>query len=138
MTDSGSANISNWCEEKQVPCFVGNPRNGKASTFFSKYPVDVLLSVNYLFIIERDLIQHPKKYAFNMHGSLLPKYRGRTPHVWAIINGETQTGVTLHVIDEGCDTGDIVIQEKVKIEHNDTGADILSKFEVLYPLIAKE
>jgi methionyl-tRNA formyltransferase len=68
----------------------------------------------------------------NIHGSLLPKYRGRTPHVWAIINNESKTGITAHLIDDGCDTGDIIRQTEVIIENNDTGADILAKFNKLY------
>jgi methionyl-tRNA formyltransferase len=72
----------------------------------------------------------------NVHGSLLPRYRGRTPHVWAIINGEKQTGVTLHILDENCDTGDIISQVSVEITWEDTGASLLRKFEELYiPII---
>ena len=76
------------------------------------------------------------KFAVNIHGSLLPRYRGRTPHVWAIINNETKTGVTAHLIDDGCDTGDIIKQKEVIIDNTDTGADILQKFNKLYvPLV---
>jgi methionyl-tRNA formyltransferase len=70
--------------------------------------------------------------AFNIHGSLLPKYRGRTPHVWSIINNEKLTGITAHLIDVGCDTGDIIEQCQIKIKSNDTGASILKKFENKY------
>jgi methionyl-tRNA formyltransferase len=67
---------------------------------------------------------------------LLPKYRGRTPHVWAIINGETKTGITAHLIDEGCDTGAIINQIIVDIEPEDTGAIVLEKYKKLYiPLV---
>ena len=98
--------------------------------------MDVITSINYLFLIEKDIISHPKKLIFNIHGSLLPKYRGRTPHVWAIINGEKMAGITAHTIDEGCDTGKIISQIKVPIEYNDTGANMLKKYESLYfPLI---
>jgi methionyl-tRNA formyltransferase len=94
--------------------------------------------VNYLFIIEKDIIKHSKKLSFNIHGSLLPKFRGRTPHVWAIINGETKTGITAHKIDEGCDTGNVIEQVEVDIQDFDTGASILEKFNKLYfPLIEK-
>lgn len=136
FTDSGSHSIIELCDEHSIPCFKGNPRNGKGKTFIEKYNVDVLASINYLFLIEKDLIEYPKGLAFNIHGSLLPKYRGRTPHVWAIINGETKTGITAHRIDADCDTGDIIHQVEVPIEQNDTGAVILKKFEELYiPMI---
>ena len=94
--------------------------------------IEILISINYLFIIKKDLINLPSLIAFNIHGSLLPKYRGRTPHVWAIINNELSTGVTAHLIDEGCDTGDIIDQIALVINEKDTGNDILSKFGNLY------
>jgi len=92
-----------------------------------------LFSINYLFLIEQDLIDLPSQYAINIHGSLLPKYRGRTPHVWAIINGETKTGITAHLINEKVDDGHIVHQIKVPILPSDTGASMLEKFAIQYP-----
>ncbi len=135
MTDAQSLNIQRFCNEKGIDCFVGNPRNRKSVNFIEDKVIDVLVSINYLFIIERDLIELPNKIAFNIHGSLLPKYRGRTPHVWAIINNEKTTGITAHIIDEGCDTGDILEQIQVPIESEDTGATMLDKFETLYPTL---
>lgn len=133
MTDRNSTDIQFFCENQKIPCFIGNPRRGNCSNFLKDKTIDVLVSVNYLFIIEKDLIDLPSKLTFNVHGSLLPKYRGRTPHVWAIINNETATGVTAHIIDEDCDTGDIIQQIQVPIEDSDTGATVLNKFERLYP-----
>src|SRR5690606_33504394 len=90
----------------------------------------------YLFIIDKKIIDLATSIAFNIHGSLLPKYRGRTPHVWSIINNEKFTGITAHIIDEGCDTGDIIEQVKIKISKSDTGASLLEKYNLLYlPLI---
>lgn len=132
LTDSGSKAIIEFCDQNKLECFAGNPRNGKGFSFCSQKKIDVLLSVNYLFLIEKDLIQLPKILAFNIHGSLLPKYRGRTPHVWAIINNETKTGITAHVIDEGCDTGDIIAQIEIEISAVDTGATVLNKFNENY------
>jgi methionyl-tRNA formyltransferase len=93
---------------------------------------DLILSINYLFLLDEEMISK-LPLAINIHGSLLPKYRGRTPHVWSIINGETKTGVTAHIIDADCDTGDIVKQIVVPIEKDDTGATILEKYEKIYP-----
>lgn len=138
MTDAKSPNIKGFCEEEKIECFIGNPRKGKCANFIKDKDIDVLISVNYLFIIEYDLIELPQKMAFNIHGSLLPKYRGRTPHVWAIINNEKVTGITAHVIDEGCDTGDVLEQVEVPIESEDTGAAILNKFEALYPTLINQ
>jgi methionyl-tRNA formyltransferase len=69
---------------------------------------------------------------------LLPKYRGRTPHVWSIINNEVKTGVTAHLIDSGCDTGDIIEQIEIEISKTDTGAEVLEKYNQNYwPLVQK-
>ena len=132
LTDSNSQGILSLCEENKIPYFKGNPRNSKGYDFIKKIEVDIIASINYLFLIEKDIIQHSKQLTFNIHGSLLPKYRGRTPHVWSIINNEKETGITAHVIDEGCDTGDIISQIKIPINEIETGAEILNKFSLEY------
>jgi methionyl-tRNA formyltransferase len=135
FTDSNSTEILDTANHNCLPIFTGNPRNERALRFIDAYEVDMILSVNYLFLIERSLFSK-SKLAVNIHGSLLPKYRGRTPHVWAIINNESKTGITAHLIDDGCDTGDIIRQKEVIIDYNDTGGDILEKFNKLYiPLV---
>jgi methionyl-tRNA formyltransferase len=138
FTDKKSDVVIETCRKERIDIFLGNPRNNMCSDFIADKSIDILISVNYIFIIEKQLLQLPSLLAFNIHGSLLPKYRGRTPHVWAIINNESETGITAHVIDENCDTGDIIHQVKVSIENNDTGASLLSKFNELYiPIVDK-
>jgi methionyl-tRNA formyltransferase len=132
MTDRASSSIQFFCDTFNIPIFVGNPRDGRSDEFLSRISCDVLISINYIFLIQENLIQIPKILAFNIHGSLLPKYRGRTPHVWSIINNEKLTGITAHLIDVGCDTGDIIEQFQIKIKSNDTGASILKKFKNKY------
>lgn len=70
-------------------------------------------------ILPREIFTIPKFGSFNLHGSLLPKYRGAAPIQWAIINGEKETGVTTFFLDEKIDTGNIIFQEKMKIEDED-------------------
>ena len=136
LTDKKSLDIIQFSKEKNIPLFSGNPRNGLAYEFIKNIKVDVIVSINYLFLIEQDIYNHSNKITFNIHGSLLPKYRGRTPHVWAIINGEKKTGVTAHLIDSGCDTGDVIDQIEISIGENDTGGIILGKYSKEYfPLI---
>jgi methionyl-tRNA formyltransferase len=135
FTDKSSDEIQEICKYRKIPVFVGNPRQGRGAKFLQDYNLDLILSINYLFIIENDLYNQAP-IACNIHGSLLPKYRGRTPHVWAIINNEKEAGITAHLIDDGCDTGDIISQVKVPVLENDTGADILSKYKAQYlPLV---
>jgi methionyl-tRNA formyltransferase len=136
FTDKHSNEIVEFAKQNSIPIFIGNPRNNSTTEFIKDKFIEVLVSVNYLYLIDNHLIELPSKLAFNIHGSLLPKYRGRTPHVWAIINNESITGITAHVIDSGCDTGPILNQIKVDIEYNDTGNTILEKYKSLYfPLL---
>lgn len=138
FTDKNSDKIIKFADKTKLKIFVGNPRDGKAGEFIKGVQVDILLSVNYLFLIEKDIISLPKLYAINIHGSLLPKYRGRTPHVWAIINNESYSGITAHLINEGTDTGAIIKKIKVPIKPNDTGSDILKKYQKLYPKLVEQ
>ncbi|WP_438969476.1 methionyl-tRNA formyltransferase [Nonlabens sp.] len=132
LTDSNSSEIIEFAEKENIFLFKGNPRNGEAFNSVGKRTIDVLLSINYLFLIEEDLIGLPRKIAINIHGSLLPKYRGRTPHVWAIINGEQEAGITLHEITSGCDEGKIIKQIRIPIDEEMTGADLLSIYNDEY------
>ncbi len=88
---------------------------------------DVLFSFYYRDILSADILDIPASGCFNLHGSLLPKYRGRVPTNWAIINGETETGVTLHSMTPGIDNGDIVAQQTVAINSNDTAQTLSDK-----------
>jgi methionyl-tRNA formyltransferase len=138
LTDTNSISIIDFCKNNNIPFFKGNPRNGKAFQFIKNIQVDVLISINFLFLIESDIINHPKILSFNIHGSLLPKYRGRTPHVWSIINNEKNSGISAHIIDEGCDTGAILSQVIIQIGQNDTGNDILNKYKSKYFSLIKD
>lgn len=138
LTDSNSTGIIDFAIQKNIPIYVGNPRKGRGFNFIKDFKTDVIASINYLFLIEKDIINHSRILTFNIHGSLLPKYRGRTPHVWAIINGETKAGITAHVIDEGCDTGKIIHQIEIPIHTDDTGGTMLEKYATAYyPLVKK-
>lgn len=101
--------------------------------FHSKF----LISVNYRYIIPEALIRN-SNYPLNIHGSLLPKYRGRAPHIWAIINGETFTGVTCHVMEETVDTGPIYSQVKIPISETATGNDLIEEYKKIYPIVLRE
>jgi methionyl-tRNA formyltransferase len=85
---------------------------------------DFLFSFYYRHMLKRELLVVPAKGAYNMHGSLLPKYRGRVPINWAIIHGETETGATLHAMTDKPDNGAIVIQKAVTIGIDETARDV--------------
>lgn len=88
---------------------------------------DVIFSFYYRDMLSEEILALAPKGAFNLHGSLLPKYRGRAPINWAVLNGETETGVTLHKMVAKADAGDIVAQEKVTIGGDDTSLIVHGK-----------
>lgn len=91
---------------------------------------DFFFSFYYRLMLKRELLAIPTSGALNMHGSLLPKYRGRVPVNWAIIKGETESGATLHYMTEKPDNGDIVAQQAVPILPNDTAHEVFLKVTV--------
>lgn len=88
---------------------------------------DFIFSFYYKLMLKAPLLAIPQRGALNMHGSLLPYYRGRVPVNWAIIHGETQTGATLHYMTVKPDAGDIVDQTAVPILADDTAGDVFKK-----------
>ena len=91
---------------------------------------DFLFSFYYRSMLKPALLALPRRGALNMHGSLLPKYRGRAPVNWAVLHGERKTGATLHYMTDKPDAGDIVAQQGVPILPDDTAADVLRKVAV--------
>ncbi|MCI0355679.1 MAG: methionyl-tRNA formyltransferase [Acidobacteria bacterium] len=88
---------------------------------------DAIIVVGYGRIIPRWMIDLPRHGNLNLHASLLPKYRGAAPVQWAIANGEAMSGVTIMRIDEGLDTGDILLQEQIAITPLDTALTLASR-----------
>lgn len=88
---------------------------------------DFLFSFYYRNMLKAPLLETPKRGAFNLHGSLLPKYRGRVPINWAVIHGETETGATLHVMNVKPDNGPLVDQQAVPILPDDTAQEVFDK-----------
>ena len=93
----------------------------------AKLNPDYIFSFYYRNLLSEPLLATASKGAFNLHGSLLPKYRGRAPANWVLVNGETETGVTLHRMVKRADAGAILAQQKVTIERSDTGLTLHAK-----------
>ncbi|MBE6380115.1 MAG: bifunctional UDP-4-amino-4-deoxy-L-arabinose formyltransferase/UDP-glucuronic acid oxidase ArnA [Lentisphaerae bacterium] len=85
---------------------------------------DVIFSFYYRNMVKQPILDIPAQGCLNLHGSLLPKYRGRVPLNWAIVNGEKTTGVTLHYMTNKADAGDIVAQQEIAIDDLDTAKDL--------------
>ncbi len=92
---------------------------------------DLIAVVAYGQILSSKILEIPRCGCINVHASLLPKYRGAAPIQWAIIKGEKTTGVTTMLMDEGMDTGDILLQKSISIEDSDTAATLHDKLAVI-------
>lgn len=85
---------------------------------------DVICVVAYGKILPKEILEIPKLGCINVHGSLLPKYRGAAPIQWAVLNGDKKTGITTMYMDVGMDTGDMILKEKVSIGENETTGEL--------------
>jgi methionyl-tRNA formyltransferase len=113
---------------------VIQPPSIKTDAFVDRvkqYRPDFLVVVAYGRILSKNILQLPKAGTINLHASLLPKYRGPAPIQWAIINRETVTGVTTMLMDEGLDTGDILLAAEEKIFPVDNAATLHDRLAVL-------
>lgn len=108
----------------------GNPNAPEVVAQIRALRPDFFFSFYYREMLKPELLEIPARGALNMHGSLLPKYRGRVPVNWAIIRGETETGATLHYMTAKPDNGDIVAQQAVPILPDDTAHEVFQKVTV--------
>ncbi len=99
---------------------------------------DMIFSFYYRKMIDQAILDIPAKGALNLHGSLLPKYRGRCPLNWVLVNGETETGVSLHYMTAAPDEGDIVAQQKIAIDDDDTATSLYEKTEAVSAALLDE
>ena len=93
--------------------------------------IDLIVTCAFGQILPKEVLDLPKCGCVNVHASILPKYRGSAPIEYAIMNGDSETGVTIMYMDEGMDTGDIISISKLPIEANDTGGTIHNKLSLL-------
>ena len=95
------------------------------------YNPDVMVVVAFGQIIPLSILEMPKYGCVNIHGSLLPKYRGAAPIQWAVLDGEKETGITTILMDEGIDTGDILLKKTIKIDTDETSGSLFDKLMAL-------
>jgi methionyl-tRNA formyltransferase len=120
--------VAKLCQEKSIPYIT--PSASELSNLIPKFEAlspDYIFSFYYRHMIPAKILACAKIAALNMHGSLLPKYRGRAPVNWAILHGETETGATLHVMEVKPDAGDIVGQASASIGPDETATDVFGK-----------
>ena len=110
------------------PCTL---KNGEGVKILRELKPDVVIVVAYGKILPADFLEFPKYGCINIHGSVLPKYRGAAPIQWSVLNGDEYSGVTSMQLNEGLDTGDMLICEKLKIGEDETSGEL---YERLSPL----
>lgn len=102
----------------------------EAVEILKKYPADVFVVSAFGQILSKEILTMPEYGCINIHASLLPRYRGAAPIQYAVINGDEESGVTIMQMDEGIDTGDILLQKKVAIDRDETGGSLFDKLSV--------
>jgi methionyl-tRNA formyltransferase len=103
------------------------PKDSQVIEAMTRLKPDLLFSFYYRKMIPQEILDIPRLGCFNMHGSLLPQYRGRAPINWALVHGETQTGVTLHHMVKSADAGAMVDQEAIPIGPTDNAYELTVK-----------
>ncbi|AKF95949.1 hybrid non-ribosomal peptide synthetase/type I polyketide synthase [Brevibacillus laterosporus] len=110
--------VADWAKANHLPTMKIN--NKEYEAFINGKIFDYLFSIYNVAILPKKIIELPKKAVINFHDSYLPKYAGMYVPSWAIINQEREHGVSWHLMDEGIDTGNILIQEKIRIDSDET------------------
>jgi len=118
--------VKEYALEKNIKIY--QPEKVRKNTEFieeiKKINPDVICVVAYGKILPKEILDIPRLGCINVHGSLLPKYRGAAPIQWAVINGEKVTGITTMYMDIGMDTGDMILKQEVEIEDNETTGEL--------------
>lgn len=118
--------------EHNIPVYQPKTlRDGEALKILEELSPECIVVVAYGKILPKDILELPKYGCINVHASLLPKYRGAAPIQWSVINGESETGVTAMYMDEGLDTGDMIMKRSCEIGENETAGELHDKLSAL-------
>ncbi len=124
--------VKECAERYNLPVFQPERlKNGELLPVLEEYKPDVIVVVAYGKILPKEVLDFPKYGCVNVHGSLLPKYRGAAPIQRAVLNGEQESGVCTMFMDEGLDTGDVILVEKTPIGEYETSAELFDRLAAL-------
>jgi len=125
--------LEQMMKDTGVPLLLLNKKEYKAqlTTAIKEHGANVGLMMTFPFIIPNEMLQLPEKGFINFHYGLLPKCRGPHPILWHLLNNDAECGVTVHKVDEGIDTGPVIMQEKLTIEPGDTYGILQGKLAFL-------
>jgi methionyl-tRNA formyltransferase len=128
--------VSDVARDYRVPAIAPtDPNHADVVARVAACAPDFLFSFYYRRMLGAELLALPRRGALNLHGSLLPRYRGRAPVNWAVLQGEKHTGATLHYMEARPDAGDVVGQQSVPILPDDTARDVLAKVTVAAEIV---
>jgi methionyl-tRNA formyltransferase len=117
---------------KGIPVYQPVDASGRDSVaYLKKFGADLFVVVAFGQILKKDILDIPRIYSVNVHGSLLPKYRGAAPTNWAIINGDETTGITVIKMNEKMDEGDIILTKEIPVDREDTNVTLSEKLSDL-------
>lgn len=129
VTNINYVDLDIIAQKNDIPVYTVNGKKDLLSfeTVIRELKPDVILVLGWYYIVPSSIRKIPKYGACGIHASLLPRYAGWSPLVWAIINGEKETGVTFFQFDSSTDGGDIIEQKKISIEYTDTIKEVYDK-----------
>jgi len=133
------ASVRDLAFENYLPVYQpANPNDPDFVAAMQALQPDWLFSCYYRHMLKQPVLDLPRLGALNLHGSLLPRYRGRCPLNWVLVHGETETGVTLHYMEAKADQGDIVGFKRLPITFEDTALTLFAKMAVAAPELMRE
>lgn len=129
VKNSNYGNLKSISEKENIPLYYvdENKKLGEYEDIIKEVNPDIILVLGWYYIVPKKIREIPKYGACGIHASLLPKYAGWAPLVWAMINGEKKTGVTFFQFDDSVDGGNIIAQEQFEIEYEDTIKEVYEK-----------
>ena len=142
VKNSNYVDLSGHAKKAGADYFLVNSSKGNRITDYKNeiaaYNADVILVMGWYYMVPAQVRDLAKYGAWGIHASLLPKYAGGAPLVWAMIEGEKESGVTLFRLEDGVDDGDIIKQGKISIEPNDTIKEVYDKATMASKVILSE
>ena len=124
--------VKEYAITQNIPVYQpASVKNGELDEVLSSFAPEMIVVVAYGKILPKSILDFPKYGCINLHGSLLPKYRGSAPIQHAVLNGDAVSGVTTMLMDEGMDTGAMLLRREVKIEDDDTSESMFDKLSVV-------
>lgn len=126
------SSVKEFALERNLKIFQPNSLKTEESfNLIKELNPELIVVVAYGKILPKNILDIPDKGCINVHGSLLPEYRGAAPIQWAILDGKKEAGVTTMFMDEGMDTGDVLLEEKVSINNDETSGELFSRLSVI-------